>query len=139
MACEKSTDEYIAHYNGLPVKSYSPTKDEVIVVNYEYGKVSIDEMCRLFDSLQQAFPNNKTFLIPDCYCLKMLNESQLLEMRDNLLKMIDELLEGKNPPNCNDRVHREYMSNNTIECAETLNNKCSPSTTECYTILKEEL
>ena len=51
LACEKSTDEYIAHYNGLPVKFYSPTKDEVIVVIYEYGKVPIDEMCRLFKSM----------------------------------------------------------------------------------------
>ena len=83
--------------NGLSVKSYSPAKDEVIVVNYEYGKVSIDEMCRLFDSLQQAFPNNTTLLIPDCFCLEMLNESQLLEIRDNLLKMIDGLLEDKKP------------------------------------------
>ena len=91
MAWKQSTARYIARDNILPVNFYNSAKDEVIVVNYEVGKLTKDEMVRVFDSLRQAFPNNTTLLIPDDISLKMLNKSQLLEVRDKLSKMIDAL------------------------------------------------
>lgn len=49
------------------------------------------------------------------------------------------LIEDKTPPNCNDCVHLVYTSDNSVECAEVLNGRCSPSTRECYVTGKGEL
>ena len=91
MAWKQSTARYIVRDNILPVNFYNSAKDEVIVVNYEFGKLTKDEIVRVFDALHKAFPENTVILIPDDISLKMLNKSQLLDVRDNLSKMIDEL------------------------------------------------
>ena len=48
-------------------------------------------------------------------------------------------IEDKTPPNCDDCVHLVYIAGNSVECAEVLNGRCSPSTRECYITVKEEL
>lgn len=49
-------------------------------------------------------------------------------------------IEDKTPPNnCNGCVHLVYMPDNSVECAEVLNGRCSPSTRECYVTGKGEL
>ena len=91
MGWKQSTARYIVRDNILPVNFYGSAKDEVIVVNYEFGKLTKDEASVLLNSLRQAFPNKAILLLPDYVSLKMVNKSQLLEMRDDLSKIIDKL------------------------------------------------
>ena len=48
-------------------------------------------------------------------------------------------IEDRTPPNCNDCIHLVYMPDNSVECAEALNGRCSPPTRECYVTVKEAL
>ena len=50
-----------------------------------------------------------------------------------------EFIEDKTPPNCNDCVHLVYMTDNSVECAEVLIGRCSPSTRKCYITGKGEI
>lgn len=89
----KSKDEYIiGEFKGTPIELCNPSKDEIIVVKYKFGELSISEIKERFDLLRRAFPDNAVIVIPDSMTLDVLNKSKLRELRDNLLQMIDKLI-----------------------------------------------
>lgn len=79
----------IGKWEGVPIETFKPDPDEIIVFKFKTEPLDLDQTLRIFSNIQNAFPNSTVLGIPDNSCLEMFPKDPLVEVLQNVIKQLE--------------------------------------------------
>lgn len=72
------------------IEKLEPHPTEVIVIEFNFNVIKVDDMRNLFEIIQSKFPNNTIIAIPDYISLSSCSKDVL----ENIISMISKIIDG---------------------------------------------
>ena len=86
----KSVDGIIGGWEEIPIKTFKPDPDEIIVFKFKTEPLDLNNMSQIFNNIQNAFPNNTVVAIPDNSCFEVFTKNTLISFLQDIIKQLEE-------------------------------------------------
>lgn len=80
----------IGKFEGVPIEVFTPSPDEVVVYKFKTEPLDFDQTTRMFENIQNAFPNNTVLAIPDNSCFEVFTKDSLIGFLKDVIKQLEE-------------------------------------------------
>lgn len=82
-------DGIIGKFEGIPIDTFNLSPDKVVVFKFKTEPLDLDQMRKVFDDIQNAFPNNSVVAIPDNSCFEVFTKDTLINVLQDVIKQLE--------------------------------------------------